>query len=481
MKQRISPIILLWILISLFLGLTIPQGVVAQKAKPNTSQDKLSLAAGICVTRAQALFQSGEVNKAISLLEEFKKKKKSNNDHYYIHFLLGNYYLTLAAQNDQAPNNKRFSQNAILCFQESVLKNPDFCAGWLNLAKSLYESGFFAKAAMAFEKGYETSQTPKPIHLYYAAICHFQADASNRALVVFELLIKAHPDKISLAWKESLVNILFSLERYSQALPTLEELASKTKDEKKKTWQEILLYQYLSLKMEKKALAFAGFLTRTDPTEPKWWKALCHIHLNNNRLRQGLSALVIYGYLTPMTQKELMLAADLYLALDVPAKAALLYQEAIKEAQTPDQLLKKILKIGQACAMAHYQDKALAWIEKGLSVSRDVKLIRLKAQILYRQKKYARAADAYECLVQTLLEHPPAPNTPNTPNSNTLGQAWLMLGYAALNHNQPDHTQLTRAQKAFLKAAGFKKQQKPARQALGQIKIIQTNNNQQVN
>ncbi len=465
MKQRISPVPL-WILIFLFLGLAIPGGVVAQDKNQAANQDKLPLAASICVTRAQALFQSGEVSHAISLLEEFKKKKSSGNDHYYIHFLLGNYYLTLNQ-----------NQDAIRCYQTSVQKNSDFWAGWLNLAKSLYESGFFAKAAMAFEKGYETSQTPKPIHLYYAAICHFQADASNRALVVFELLLKAHPDKISLAWKESLVNILFSLERYSQALPILEELAAKTANEKKKKWQEILLYQYLSLKMEKKALAFAGFLTRTDPLESKWWKALCHIHLNNNQLKQGLSALVIYGYLTPMTQKELMLAADLYLALDVPAKAALLYQGAIKEAQTPDQLLKKILKIGQACAMAHDQDRALAWIEKGLSVSRDIKLIHLKAQILYRQKKYARAADAYECLVQTLLEHPPAPDTP----SNTLGQAWLMLGYAALNHNQPDHTQLSRAQKAFLKAAGFKKQQKPARQALGQIKIMQTNNNQQVN
>ncbi|MCP4719000.1 MAG: tetratricopeptide repeat protein [Desulfobacteraceae bacterium] len=463
MKQRINPIIPLGILIFLFLGLAIPQGVVNAQT---TTQDKLPLAAGICVTRAQALFQSGKVSHAISLLEEFKKKKLSNN-HYYIHFLLGNYYLTLNQ-----------NQDAIHCYQTSVQKNPAFCAGWLNLAKSLYESGFFVKAAMAFEKGYETSQTPKPIHLYYAAICHFQADASNRALAVFELLIKAHPDKISLAWKESLVNILFSLERYSQALPTLEELASKTKDEKKKTWQEILLYQYLSLKMKKKALAFAGFLTRTDPLEPKWWKALCHIHLNNNRFKQGLSALVIYGYLTPMTQKELMLAADLYLALDVPAKAALLYQGAIKETQTPDQFLKKILKIGQAWAMAHDQDKALAWIEKGLSNCQDIKLLRLKAQILYRQKKYARAADAYECLVQTLLEHPPAPDTPN---SSTIGQAWLMLGYAALNHNQPDHTQLARAQKAFLKAAGFKKQQKSARQALGQIKIIQTNTNQQVN
>jgi len=40
---------------------------------------------------------------------------------------------------------------------------------------------------------------------------------------------------------------------------------------------------------------------------------------------------VIYGYLTPMTQKELRLTADLYLALNVPGKAAQIHQKSIKE------------------------------------------------------------------------------------------------------------------------------------------------------
>lgn len=426
----------------------------AQAANNNTNQDKLPLAAGICVTRAQALFQNGEVSRAISLLEEFKKKKGSNS-HYYIHFLLGNYYLTL---------NQR--KSASLCFKAAVQQNPAFCAGWLNLAKSLYESDVFAGAGAAFENGYKTSQTPKPIHLYYAGVCHFQADDPQKALAVFEHLIQAHPDKIRLAWKESLVNILFSLERYSQALPILEELAAKTRDARKKKWQEILLYQYFNLKMEKKALAFAGLLTRTDPLEPKWWKALCHIHLNGNQLKQGLSALVIYGYLTPLTQKELILAGDLYLGLDVPVKAARLYKAAMKETQTPEHLLK----ISQACAMAHEPDKALVWIEKGLAASQDIRLLGLKARILYRQKKYAGAADAYERLVKNMLAHPP---DPGIPDQNILGRAWLMLGYAALNQNEPDHTQLARAQKAFLMASGFKKQQKPARKALEQITIMQ--------
>jgi len=462
-------VILLWglLLLTFLIGFTCGVADAQTKnsvANPHNNQDKLSLAAGICVTRAQDLFQNGEVSRAISLLEEFKKKKAAN--HYYIHFLLGNYYLTLNQ-----------TQSAVLCFEASVQQNPAFCAGWLNLAKSLYESGLFARAGVAFENGYKTSEIPKPIHLYYAGICHFQAGDSQKALVVFERLIQSHPDKISLGWKESLINILFSLERYAQALPILEELAVKTKDERKKKWQEILLYQYLNLKMEKKALAFAGFLTRTDPLEPKWWKALCQIHLNNNQYKQGVSALVIYGYLTPMTQKEFMLAGDLYLSLDVPVKAARLYQAAIKETQTPEYLLK----ISQAYSLSHEPDKALAWIEKGLTIAQDIKFLRLKARILYRQKKYARAADAYERLVEALLTPAAGKSDPKT-----LGQAWLMLGYAVLNQNfqdqnPKDQDQLDRAHKAFSKAAAFKSQKKSARAALGQIKILEIHTIQQEN
>ena len=467
MKQRINPISLRVTLLWVFIFLTpifANAQAVNQPANLNTNQDTLSLAAGICVTRAQAMFQAGEISRAISLLEEFKKKNPAN--HYYIHFLLGNYYLTLNQ-----------NQSAVLCFQASVQQNPAFCAGWLNLAKSLYESSLFTRAGFAFENGYKTSKTPKPIHLYYAGVCYFQADDPKKALTVFERLIQSHPDTIRLEWKKSLVNILFSLERYSQALPILEELATKTKGKQKKKWQELLLYQYLSLKMEKKALGFARFLTRTDPLEPKWWMALCQIHLNGDQLKQGLAALVIYGYLTPMTQRELMLAGDLYLGLEVPVKAARLYQAAIKETQTPEH----ILKISQACSLAHDPDKALAWIKKGLSYSKDIRLLGLKARILYRQKKYARAADSYECLVKALLT--PAARKPDP---KILGQAWLMLGYAALNQNSQDQNpqdkdRLNKAHKAFSKAANFKSHKKSARAALGQIKILQTHIRQQEN
>lgn len=421
-----------------------------------SAEDRLPLAAGICVNKAQLLFQNGEIHKAVAVLEKFKAKQagldkeqiqKKGYAHYYIYFLLGNYYLTLAQE--EGKENQTFSRNAMKSYQDAVRQNPDFCAAWLNLAKTRYEAGLFAKAAEAFENGYRTAQTQDPVHLYYAAVCHFHANDPETALAVFDRLMKLHPDKVTLVWKETLVHILFSLEHYRDALPWLEELAANSKKGKKKKWQEILLHQYMSLNMNKKALAYADFLTQTDPLESKWWKALSHIHLGNNRFKEGLSALVIYGYLTPMTRKELLLAADLYLSLDIPAKAASLYAAALEEKQD----LKNIEKISRAFTMAHDRDKALEWIDKGLSAYQDVKLLQIKARILYGKKQYIKAADAYEKLAKKQAKP---------------GNAWLMCGYSAMNSSQLD-----RAKKAFGQAFKHKKQKKPAGRALEQIKVMQ--------
>lgn len=331
MKQFIPLLIFL-----IIAALILPEQIIAQ----TNAQDRLPLSAAVCINKAKRLFQNQKVYEAIALLEEFtahqskanqKEIQKKGYNHYYIYFLLENYYLTLI----QEEKNELFFQNAMTHYQHSLQLNPVFSTAWLNLAKCQYDTGLFIKAAESFEKGYDTAKIQKPIHLYYAALCYFQAKKSATALDVFNRLLKTHPDQIAPVWKETLVHILFSLEKYEAALPWLEKLTITTKDEPQKKWQEILLYQYISLKMDKKALDYAEFLTRTDMLYPKWWKALCHIHLEKNQYVQGLSALIIYGYLTPMTRKEILLAADLYLSLNIPVKAAYLYEKALTEKQQP--------------------------------------------------------------------------------------------------------------------------------------------------
>ncbi|MCP3873652.1 MAG: hypothetical protein GY699_10920 [Desulfobacteraceae bacterium] len=366
----------------------------------------LPLAAGICVNKAQLLFQANKIETAINTLETFTSQRKGKTakdikekgyDHYYIHFILGNYYL-IQSQKDTRLNARK---NAMQCYKKSVTSFPSFSPAWLNLAKCYYETDQFSKAAFAFEKGYDHSKIKKAIHLYYASVCYFQARDSEKALAEFKRMIIAHPDKITLERKEILVNILFSLDQNTQALPYIEELASKSRPEKQKKWQEILLQQYLFLSLDKKALAYAEHLAQTDPLDPKWWKGLSHIYLKSGNLKKGLSALIIYGYLTPMTQQEILLAADLYLSLDIPKKAAGFYETALQQIQNPDTLKKLI----QASIMAHDHDNALKWINKAQTVSKDIQLEQLKNYILHIQKFYAGVSYTGKSLPSGLSEN----------------------------------------------------------------------------
>ncbi|WP_022668607.1 tetratricopeptide repeat protein [Desulfospira joergensenii] len=439
------------------------------------AEDSLPLAAAICVNKAQHLYQTGEIQKGIDLLESFRDKGKGlepeavrekGYTHYYVLFLLGNFYLTLDQDSIEGKKDPAVPdplRRASECYRDSVARNPSFSPAWLNLAKCRYEMEEYGQAGIAFEQGYNTSEPPKPIYLYYAAVCHFQANAAQKALDIFSRLIQTHPQAVPLAWKEVLVNILFSLDRFKQALPVIEELARQTDIKKRKKWQEILLHQYLSLGMAQKALAYAEFLTKTDLLEPKWWKALCHIHLNSNRIKQGLTALIIYGYLTPMTPEEQLLAADLYLSLDVPGQACKIYENALDKNRKPE----LILKAGQASLMAHDPERALAWIEKGLSLGSDDRLLKLKARIMYTREEYARAAEIYE---KILAKKPVKGKNHSSTQDSALGETWLMLGYSAMNCGQ-----YPQARNAFEHALGYKKYKKQARSALSRVKTRKKN------
>ena len=391
----------------LLIGLVFPGFTFDGAAWASTDSDRLPLAAGICANKARDLFQQGRIQSAIDTLEEFIHRPKTKKhpgmtletikargyNHPYLHFILGNYYSALSQ--DSPEKNAAAVQQAILSYTIAVRENPLFFAAWLNLARCCYEAGKYENAALAFEKGYEHSKPKKAIHLYYAVVCHFQSQNHEKALALFTVLLKNHPDQVTLAWKEVLVNILFSLDRYQAALPHVEGLAEKSGQPRQKKWQQLLLQQYLTLEMDANALAFARELVQKDPLEPVWWKALSHIHLKTNNLDKGLSALIIYGFLTPMTIEERELEADLYLALDIPGKAASLYQDIIQQ----DHTVKTLEKLIQAYALAHDPDNAIKWINNRLSGMEtaesnpgQAKLIHLKKQLLNLQEFFAKAS-----------------------------------------------------------------------------------------
>ncbi len=412
---------------------------------------------GICLYKANLLIQKKETTKAIATLQEFlakqfqvdkKEAAKQGYDHYHIYFLLGNCFLML----DQQKSNPSYVKKACKAYEATVKKQNDFSAAWLNLARCYYRIDKMKKASSSFLKGYETSKEKKAAHLYYASVCSIYTKDYKKALSIFKTLLKNHPDSITLEYKETLVNIYFSLDQHKKTLPWVEELARKFTGNKKKKWQEILLYQYLTLKMDKKALDYARFLTRSHPTEPKWWKALSHIYLQRNLLEQGLSSLIIYSFISPLTSRETTLLGDLYLACDIPLKAAKAYEACLEYEEDSKEIQKKILQITRSYISGCEKEIALKWIEKGLAIKQDPDLLRIKADILFARKEYKKAYTTYGQLSK-FKKHK--------------GLCHLMMGYAAWNEEE---TQKAKTQ--FIKASKFKKQRKSAQKALAQIKKI---------
>lgn len=363
-------------------------------ARADQSGDKLPYPAGQCVNSAKVLIDKGKIAEAIALLESFNKKGRESSkeiqlkngyNHYYIDYMLGNAFMMLAEQKQNGSGKSRNSltkgnsgstvgknsafdehsyRSAASYYQQSIDKKQDQAEAWINLAGCRYQLGQMHKAADAFVRGYElsTKKSCKASHLYYGAVCYFQCGDKNslqKAKKAFGKLFGKHSDEIKTEWVESYVNTLFALNDYKTALPYIKRLVASNRGSIKRQWQEILLYQYMNLNMDQDALLSAKNLVSSNPLESKWWKVLAHIHCKRDNLRQGLQAMVIYSFLEPLTREESALIADLYLALDIPSKAAIYYEDLLKE-KFDRNIAMRLVQAYQV----YQPDKAIKWIDK---------------------------------------------------------------------------------------------------------------------
>lgn len=366
-------------------------------------REKLPHAAGQCVNRAQEMIGKGRLSQAIQELEGFRAKGRGVSDkvaldngynHYYVDYMLGNTFMMMAQRQDNKRSGKEstraldLKKKAVRCYEKTLGKKGNIAAVWLNLARCRYDLGRMGAAAEAFAKGYEMSEKEdkKSTHLYYGAVCYFQSNGRNsgkKAIQLFQKLLRRHPGDVTLKWLESYVSMLFALKHNRTALPHIKKLSNRYRGEKRKKWQEILLHQYLHLNMAKSALRYARHLTGAEPLEPKWWKALTHIHLNSNNLEKGLQSLIIYGFLTPLNRDEEMLVADLYLSLNIPSMAVHHYEKVLNNRVKHE----KTRQLIHACLASGQSKKALEWIDNLLEQGEEAALLRQKEALLFQREQ----------------------------------------------------------------------------------------------
>lgn len=426
----------------------------------------LPVAAGMCANKTAGFMDDKRFAQAIQEIESFQAQAKSVDSdtarkngytHYYLDFLLGNCCMMMEKQ------DAGYVKKAASAYERAIKKYDGFYQGWLNLGRCRYALKQMGKAGQAFIRGYDAAPEKKGEYLYQAAACYYFNADYNNALKAFNRLMKDHPADVTLDGKEVLVNILFSLKKNRQALPYLEELAAKSNPDKKRNWQEVLLYQYMELDMDKQAVAYADVLTRQEPEEPKWWRALAHIHLDKNRLEKGLEAFMIYSFTTPLTASETKLLADLYAGCNIPLEAARVYENWLERIQkSPDDLSgagKKtmtdhILAIAGAYRQGRDCRAAIEWADRGLAQGGDTRLLAFKADLLFREKEYKSAYIAYKDLAE---------------RGQSPGRSWLMAGYAALSCDNRQQ-----AKQAFSLACKYPGEKSAASAALAQIRAMQT-------
>ncbi|MFH0784020.1 MAG: tetratricopeptide repeat protein [Pseudomonadota bacterium] len=374
--------LLLWMCIVILIISFTPEPGPAEEAKNN-----LPNAAKLVLVKAGKLMNDKDYAKAIALLVNFQAQTGKAEEaeskgclHAEVHAALGTCYLL---------DNK--FQQAARALELALQKNPRHLSARLNLAKAAYELHDYWEAAESFTKAYEITPEKNPEHLYFAAVAYLLAKRNDRSIALFEQLLATHRDKFRPEWRENLVHALLAAGDNRRALPHIRELTETYRDAKQVQWQEILLQQYLQLEMDNEALALVDLLTSRTPTEPKWWRALVHLHLQHSRYQPALTALLVAGYLEPLSEQELRLTADLYLQLGVPRKAAPLYETILKEKNNPQLLANLLLALQQL----GQSEQAMALLEKFAPTTMTPELSIQKADLLYGLGKYKDAAQLY--------------------------------------------------------------------------------------
>ncbi len=407
----------------------------------------LPRAASMMLSKASALMEKKEFDKALDVLIAFQTQvdqahiagaaDPKGRYHPEVCFAIGTCYLL-----------KEDYRAAAKVYEKILKENPGHLSTQLNLAKASYELSDYGRAAQCFESAYAQTGHKNPEHLYHAAAAYLMANKSDLSIAAFELLFSRHSDAVQNVWRENFVHALLSNNCSRRALPVIKYLSEVYSGEKQVQWQEILLHQYMQLDMRKEALDYATFLTRQDPTRGKWWKALTHVQLQDGQYRSALTAMTIYSFLSPLSDTETKLLADLNLQLGIPVKAVPLYELSLNTRFDPQllhHLMLALRELGQS-------EKAVRICERLAPDCEHIELMLLKADLLYSLEEYPNAEKVY---IQAA----------NMDTKKTrCGRAWLMAGYAALQAND-----LATSHSAFKKAAGFKRHREAALLAMRQM------------
>jgi tetratricopeptide (TPR) repeat protein len=414
--------------------------------KANAQDDqKMPMAVQRLLINVRKAMDKNDYAAAVSLIQadQAKSQSKAPCSHPTVCLALGNCFLM---QKEMA--------HAESAYLTALSLDKNYLDAQVNLAKVYTDTNRTAKAAQAFWAAYKLSDPKTPKYLYYSAVMALTDGKTQTAIRRFESLFSTHPDQVTRQWRENYANALVTAQQWKKAAPVVRNLIAQSKGDSRIKWQEVLLQIYLTMNDTGKALNLATTLSRQTPSEARWWKALVHIRLTRGEYADAFEDLIIYSFITPLTRQEKKLFADLSLQLNIPARAAYMYETLVTESAEKKSSSSHNRQMINRLVCAYRQmdqgDKALAVLNRFDPQAKNPELLLLKGDVLYASKNYRAADKAFRTAAQK--------------NCSQKGQAWLMAGYAAWQYND-----LVASRSAFKQAAQYKRQRKDAMAAIAQL------------
>ena len=372
------------VLLSLWiLGLAV---ILPGQASAAPDKTYMSPSVRFLLQKVRTAMEEEDYPSAIALILDRRKKNKTQAlcTHPKVCLALGNCHLLI----------KQYAK-AETAYATALEMDPELMDARLNLAKVYTDTNNYPKAARAFALAYDLSDPKEADYLYYSAVMTLMEGKAGAASKIFERLFAAHPEKVTLKWRETYANALIRAEYWKKAVPVVRTLARETTGKEKIRWQETLLQIYLTMDDLKRARDWATSLARQTPELARWWKALVHIHLSLDNYDKALNCMIIYGFTTPLSTEEKKLMADLSLQQGLPARAVGMY-EAVLDGEAPGSPKKKedlIQRLVNALRLTGQLDRALAVLDGMDPKACSSQLLMLKGDLLYEAKDF-KAADA---------------------------------------------------------------------------------------
>ena len=361
---------------------------------------KLTLAVQKAVYTAQQAMEKKDYLKAEECLKKFIEKNPKK-PHYLVEFTLANALAVTDKNREALPH-----------YRAAASLYPAFTAAWQNMGKIYFDLKQYDEAGNCLLKAYELNEKKDPSLLYYAAVSYIMAKKERKAL------------------------------------PHLEYLVSGEVEPPKTEWLEALLKVYMDLKLKEKAFAVVRRLIDENGDDPRWWKILAQLHLQQSDYKPAVAALTVHSYLTFLTKQDIMLLGDLNNAIGVPLKAAKYYEKALNLSNN----VGDYEKLASAYIGAHRPAKAIEVLDKAIEKKPTSGLWFMMGHVLYEEDNFDKAYNAFDQSARL---------------DRKSGRAYLMMGYCALQMDKKET-----ARSAFQKATRFPKQRKIAKELLKQVTTL---------